>query len=38
MTRERSSGKGSSYGTGPYFLSKLAAELPITAILCVLVC
>ena len=32
VTRERSNGKASSYGTGPYFLSKLAAELPVTAL------
>ena len=32
VTRERSNGKGSTYGPGPYFLSKLAAELPVTAL------
>jgi len=32
VTRERSSGKGSTYGPGPYFISKLAAELPVTAL------
>jgi hypothetical protein len=31
VSRERSSGSG-SYGAGAYFLSKLAAELPFTAI------
>lgn len=36
VTRERSSGKGSSYGPGPYFLSKLCAELPVTALFPVL--
>jgi hypothetical protein len=32
VSRERSGGKGVSYSAGAYFLSKLAAELPFTAL------